>query len=155
MEIGDDLARQEQYFWDNGSFDKGFELINNAQIDIPNDGYIYVPYSQLNFCYIDTDYQSLAATQEPAVFNKSYALAPASIDPTALIQFISIPYGAEVEIDESGLIVNKDYNYVMTVEQWNKIVKHNYLYLFEDVDYKKITTYKDDSQFIHGNKNVW
>ena len=155
MEIGDDLARQEQYFWDNGSFDKGFELINNAQIDIPNDGYIYVPYSQLNFCYVDTDYQSLAATQEPAVFNKSYALAPASIDPTALIQFISIPYGAEVEIDESGLIVNKDYNYVMTVEQWNKIVKHNYLYLFEDVDYKKIATYKDDTQFIHGNKIVW
>lgn len=155
MEMGDDLARQEEYFWDNGNFDKGFGLIDNVCTNIDNDGYIYVPYSQLNFCYVDTGIDAVAATQEPAMFNKSYALAPQSVDPTALIQFIAIPYGAEVEVDESGLIVNKDYTYVMTVEQWNENVNHNFIYMFEDVKRKEIKAYESETQYIHGNKIVW
>jgi len=72
-------------------------------------------------------------------------LVPTTIDPSALIEFIAIPYGAEVEVDESGLIVNKDYHYVMTVEDWNANVNTPWWYT-EDVnsdiskDYKKEIT---------------
>ena len=135
IEMGDDLARQEGLFWDqrgeNGQILN--PLISIAPTLIENDGYIYVPYSQLNFCYkttIDGNSSIVTATEEPCFYwlngeQKSYAITPATIDPSALIQFIAIPKDAVVEIDEAGTIVNKNYTYVMTVEQWNNALRQN------------------------------
>lgn len=131
LELGDDLAREQKQFWDNGNFDKGLPLLEE-KVDVPNDGYIYIPYSELNFCYIKTKY---LATEEPLITEingiKSYALAPNSIDPSSLIQFIAIPNGEEVQIDESGLLVNKNLSYVITVKDWNDIINTNKWY---DID---------------------
>jgi hypothetical protein len=130
LEMSDDKARELGYFWDNGSHDKGFSLTEKLVENIENDGYIYIPYSCLDFCYITTSSgSSLAATEEAAYYNangiSSYAIAPSSVDPTALIQFIAIPTGAEVDIDEASVIINKNYSYIMTVEQWNSLNKNS------------------------------
>lgn len=134
LELGDDLARQKKYFWDNGNFDKGLVLLGEA-IEIENDGYIYVPYSCLDFCYIKEKKDDYAATEFAAPWpedGRSYCLAPSSIDPTSLIQFIAIPRNAQVQIDESGLLVNKDYSYVMTLKEWNSCVNTGYFYDIEN-----------------------
>lgn len=133
LELGDDLSREKKMFWDNGQFDNGIPLLDK-KTTVVNDGYIYVPYSCLNFCYVssDKDGEGFAATQEAVVGTigntKSYYLTPDSIDPTFLIQFIAIPSGAEVLIDEAELLVNKDYSYVMTLADWNKNVNTNIYY---------------------------
>lgn len=121
LELGDDLARIKEYYWDNGQFNQGIDLLGE-EVTIENDGYIYVPYSCLGFCYIKEDPDNPAATEIAAIWKdkNSYFLAPQTIDPTALIQFISIPYGKEIQIDENGLIVNKDCSYVMTLKEWNE-----------------------------------
>lgn len=132
QEMGDDLSREQKIFWDNGNFDNGIPLLQQQIKNVENDGYIYVPYSCLDFCYINTGDSSYAATQEAAIGEingvKSYYLAPSSIDPTSLIQFIAIPPGAEVQIDEAGLLVNKNYSYVMTLKDWNECVNSNKWY---------------------------
>lgn len=133
LEMGDDLAAAVDgkggYFWD--AYDGSMPLMSNTITNIPNDGYIYVPYSQLEFCYQNTSDENYAATEEVCYYdNKSYAIAPNTVDPTALIQFIAIPKGAEIEIDEAGLIVNKDYTYVMTVKEWNEHINSKYYYQF-------------------------
>ena len=134
LELGDDLSREQHIFWDNGNFDKGIELLGESE-NVKTNGYIYVPYSCLGFCYI-TEKDGAAAT-ETAQFGtingvNSYYLAPQSIDPTSLIQFIAIPNGAEVQIDEAGLLVNKDYSYVMTLKEWNEMVNTNLSYNIEE-----------------------
>lgn len=163
LELGDDLARVQGYFWDGQ--EHSIPLLEN-KIDIPNDGYIYVPYSQLDFCYKTTSEGNgnyIVATEEPvsATINgiTSYLLAPPTIDPSALIQFIAIPEGAEVEIDEAGLIVNKNYTYVMTVKDWNNNVNTNYWYtqdLEADAgkDYKKEVVQDEPQQYWFYNKCV-
>ena len=163
LEMGDDLAREKKYFWDNGSFDNGFDLISDDKLieEIDNDGYIYVPYNQLNFCYETEQSGDYAATEMPSVKTvngiTSYVLAPSTIDPTKLIQFIAIPAGAEINIDESGLLVNKNFNYVMTVAQWNELVTNNLFYWFEDIkhiqDGHKVVN-SETPNYIHGNKCV-
>lgn len=124
LEISDDLARQQKCFWDNGDFDNGIPLLGE-KVQVKNDGYIYVPYSQLGFCYCK-DLEDANAIEEP--YNDTnglgYAIAPQSIDPTTLIQFIAIPTGAEINIDESGLIVNKNFSYVMTINDWNNNINY-------------------------------
>lgn len=151
VEMGDDIAREQKQFWDNGSFDKGIELLsaNNYIEDIPNDGYVYIPYSCLSFCYSTKklinrdDVKSITSTDtnykatESALSGKikevtSYFLSPDSMDPNYLIQFIVIPKGAEVQIDESGLLVDKNYSYIMTLEDWNNIVNTDIVYNLED-----------------------
>jgi hypothetical protein len=133
LELGDDLSREHNIFWDNGSFDKGIKLLGELE-DIETDGYIYVPYSCLGFCYM-TEEDGAAATEmaQLGTINgiTSYYLAPQSIDPTSLIQFIAIPTGGEVQIDEAGLLVNKNYSYVMTLQEWNSIVNTNLSYDIE------------------------
>lgn len=140
LELGDDLAREKNYFWDNGQFDNGIALLDNL-IDVPNDGYIYVPYSQLGFCYVNANDSTYAATQIPQQITvndlTSYALSPQSIDPTTLIQFIAIDSGAELSIDESGLIVDKNFSYVITLKQWNELVKTSFSYDIEKKQMKK------------------
>ena len=134
LELGDDLAAAVNgkggYFWD--SYDGTMPLMSETMMNIPNDGYIYVPYSQLEFCYKTTSTDSvLAATEEVCYYDdKSYAIAPNTVDPTALIQFIAIPEGAAVEIDEAGLLLNKNYTYVMTVAEWNRYINSKYYYQF-------------------------
>lgn len=139
LEISDDLARLNNIFWDQQS-DKETknQLLNSDLMEVENDGYIYVFVSQLSFCYAnDKDTNStFKATQSPQSYgNKSYALAPSTVDPNSLIQFLAIPKNAEVEIDEKGLILNKNYHYVMTVKQWNDYLKDKqdgYFYQFEN-----------------------
>lgn len=135
LELGDDLARERNYFWDNGAFDNGMELLSAAE-SVENDGYIYVPYSCLGFCYTPEKEGGYAATEtaKSGMLNNvtSYYLAPQSIDPISLIQFIAIPHGAEVQIDEAGLLVNKDYSYVMTLKEWNENVNTNFGYDIEE-----------------------
>lgn len=133
LELGDDLSREQHIFWDNGNFDKGIALLGEAE-NVKTDGYIYVPYSCLGFCYT-TETDGAAATEmaQSGVINgiASYYLAPQSIDPTSLIQFIAIPAEAEVQIDEAGLLVNKDYSYVITLKEWNEMVNTNLSYDIE------------------------
>ena len=156
VEMGDDLAREQKQFWDNGKFDYGINLLNNKIEKIPNDGYIYIPYSQLSFCYEKSELSknSYAATEEPKVDTingvTSYLLAPTTLDPSSLIQFIAIPENAEVNIDEAGLLVNKDYSYVMTVQDWNKIVSGNYYYNIEEHILKENLNISNEKQ-----KEIW
>ena len=170
QEMGDDLSREQKIFWDNGNFDNGIPLLQQQIKNVENDGYIYVPYSCLDFCYIKTGDSNYAATQEAAIGQingiKSYYLAPNSIDPTSLIQFIAIPSGAEVQIDEAGLLVNKNYSYVMTLKDWNECVNSNKWYNtekneiqdMEDVAANKIVCYNGylekigDTELTFGKK---
>jgi hypothetical protein len=54
-----------------------------------NDGYIYIPYSCLDFCYCSTSEDrkyDIAATEKPYTFDdKTLALAPSSVDPNYII----------------------------------------------------------------------
>lgn len=170
QEMGDDLSREQKIFWDNGNFDNGIPLLQKQSKNVENDGYIYIPYSCLDFCYINSGDSGYAATQEAASGEingiKSYYLAPGSTDPTSLIQFIAIPSGAEVQIDEAGLLVNKNYSYVMTLKDWNECVKSNKWYNtekneiqdVEDVAANKIVCYNGyleqigDTELTFGKK---
>lgn len=150
LELGDDRARELKYFWDNKNFDKGIDLLSKPIDKIDNDGYIYIPYSCLDFCYYKENSDDKAATEIPLVLNiegvRSYALSPPSLDPTYLIQFIALPMAAELQIDESGLLVNKDYTYVMTLEQWNKNVKSLFYYDLENKSYRDVDNYGEPQQ---------
>ena len=166
LELGDDLARAHEWYWDAQNSSKNISLLGGAATTLSGIGeYIYVPFSQLDFCYVTTGETGgnniLVSTEEPAYDeNGKYYLAPASIDPTALIEFIAIPEGAEVDIDESGLIVNKEYTYVMTVEEWNKAVSGTTWYFFEQYKdasgdhYKEIVINPGTNAPIYGNKVV-
>lgn len=142
IELGDDLARNK-YYWDQKAEGRiSHNLIGEAE-EVENDGYIYVFYSDLDYCYqttVDETKINLVVTEEPFFYaNGSYAIAPKSVDPSKLIQFMAFPAGAEVEVDEAGLIVNKDYHYVMTIEEWNENIKKagNYFYKFESLNNDK------------------
>lgn len=142
LEMGDDQARVEKIFWDQKG---GENPITSTPVTNPeNDGYIYIPYSCLDFCYCstntDADYD-IAATEEPYKFeDDSLALAPFSVNPNTLIQFYAVPAGAKLEIDEAGLILDKSHIYFMTLDQWNKSVKGVKWYIFKE---KKIITVDD------------
>ncbi len=160
-ELGDDLARVNEKFWDNQ--DGTMPLKSNFISNIENDGYIYVPYSCLDFCYINTEAGAAniqrfdrAATEMAQTYpnREELALAPPSVDPRYLIQFICIPKGEEVEIDDAGLIVNKNYSYFMTLKQWNEQVNTNYWYVFKDTRYTSsyIDNNEDDFPISHTYK---
>lgn len=135
IEMGDDLARVNGYFWDQKISDGTKNKLKANYTKIDNDGYIYVFYTDLNFCFQTTDQEhGLVATEEVQSYgDHSYAIAPKTVDPSALIQFMAFPEGAKIEVDEAGMIVNKNYHYVMTVEQWNNAIGENseYFYQFE------------------------
>lgn len=133
-EMGDDICSGE-YFWDDKQGKLPLTSISKLT-RIPNDGYIYVPYTELEFCYRSIENKNLQATEEICYYKDrngnvlSYALVPTSTNPKDLIQFMAFPPNAEIEIDESGLIVNKDYTYVMTIDDWNKTINSRYYYKF-------------------------
>lgn len=150
LELGDDLARERKMFWDyageNGQChlnEQGIALLNHNTTQVPNDGYIYIPYSCLSFCYIK-EKGGYSATEAPAIWprkeSNSYCLAPSSTDPTSLIQFIAIPQGENVLIDEAGLLVDKNYSYVMTLAEWNEAVNTNVYYDTENLTISQVKT---------------
>lgn len=152
MEMGDDLARVKEQYWDQQGENNPLKktLVNlQGQYD-----YIYIPYSCLSFCYVNIHngnndifngipntegfpIPDRAATETPVShpnFN-SYALAPNNVNPNTYIQFLAFGDRDKLEIDEAGLILNKDYHYFMTLEQWNSNLSTNYWYIFEDTRY--------------------
>lgn len=170
IELGDDLAAADiehdrpGYFWDDKNHNNPLMKEKLSGAAIRNDGYIYIPYSQIQFCYETTSTDDvITATEEPCYFVEngkklSYAIAPRTIDPTGLIEFLAIPEDAQVEIDEAGLIVSKEFTYVMTVEQWNKNVKSKYYYKFlPEKKEKSFTAISRDLNFEElacGNKAI-
>lgn len=139
--LSDDIARN--CFWDQRDDEVGSPdnpLKNIFVEDIVNDGYIYVPYSCLNFCYgsDEPDGSKIkydrAATETALDYpgTESLAIAPASVDPRTIIQFYAIPEGSPIEIDDAGVILDTDYCYFMTLRQWNESIKDNNWYFFED-----------------------
>lgn len=143
-ELSDDLARVQGKFWDN--YDNTMPLKANYISNIDNDGFIYIPYSCLDFCYTNTDANAeniqrfdRAATEVAVAYpddsQNRLAIAPPSVNPLYLIQFICVPAGEEIEVDESGLIVDKKYCYFMTLRQWNEAVVGKWWYIFKDTRY--------------------
>ena len=144
VELSDDLARG--CFWDEYKEDSApvNALTKDFHINIPNDGYIYVPYSCLGFCYgseEEPDFEGTldydrAATETAISINDKLILAPQSVDPRTLIQFYAIPSDAILELDDGGVIMNKDYTFFMTLKDWNESVNwdndHDWWYMFED-----------------------
>ena len=139
--LSDDIARN--CFWDQRDDEVGSPdnpLKNIFVEDIVNDGYIYVPYSCLNFCYgsDEPDGSKIkydrAATETALEYpgTESLAIVPASVDPRTIIQFYAIPEGSPIEIDDAGVILDTDYCYFMTLRQWNESIKDNNWYFFED-----------------------
>lgn len=170
IELGDDLASadiehgREGYFWDDKNHNNPLMKQTLHDENIANDGYIYIPYSQIQFCYKTTSTEgAITATEEPQYFEEngkklSYAIAPRTVDPTALIEFLAFPKDAKIEIDEAGLIVSKEFTYVMTVEQWNKNVKSNYYYKFlpekSSKTFSKLTKDITFEELACGNKAI-
>ena len=181
VEISDDLAAK--CFWNQ--YNENGEIINRIDAtlveDIPNDGYIYIPYSCLSFCYgqptppnynekIKADATDIALTDD----DNNLLLAPQSVNPNTIIQFIAFPENTVLEIDESGLILNTEYIYFITLNDWNNLLKTDTWYIFEDTrvvkgetiginidsvishTYKYKTTITDDSSLLkfQGNKTV-
>lgn len=140
VEMGDDLAREKEYFWD--CYDNTNSFKKDYVQNIPNDGYVYIPYSCLNFCYGGTeepDYNQpitydRAATEVAQNYpgQDSLAIAPTSVDPRTIIQMIIVPDKERIEVDEAGVIVNKEYTYFLPLRDWNEAVKSNVWYFFED-----------------------
>lgn len=142
VELSDDLARG--YFWDeyveNGTTRNA--LTKEYHTNIPNDGYIYVPYSCLSFCYgsdTEPDFKDelkydRAATETAIDIKDKLILAPQSVDPRTIIQFYAIPKTGMLELDDGGVIMNKDYTFFMTLADWNRAVNmgRDWWYIFED-----------------------
>lgn len=169
-EMGDDIC-SGKHFWDKKDGKSPF-IVKEKMMRIPNDGYIYIPYSQLEFCYKSVELDNgevvrYEATEKICYYedengNKlSYAIAPSSTNPNDLIQFIAIPKDAEVEVDESGLIVDKNYTYVMTIEEWNRILDSPYYYRFMSSYNNKTKTFEKINgeltpiQLATGNKAAY
>lgn len=140
VELSDDLSRG--FFWDE-YVDKGEPrnpLTKDFHENIPNDGYIYVPYSCLGFCYgsktppdFDEELKyDRAATETAIEIDGKLILAPQSNDPRTIIQFYAIPKTGMLELDDGGVIMNKDYSFFMTLANWNQAVAGNNWYIFED-----------------------
>ena len=140
VELSDDLARDQ--FWDQqGETNTINKLTKHFIENIPNDGYIYVPYTCLSFCYgsdLNPDtmegplHYDRAATETALSKNDQLVLAPQSIDPRTIIQFYAFPEGAILEIDDAGVILNKEYSYFVKLPEWNEMISEDGWYIFED-----------------------
>lgn len=140
VELSDDLANTT--FWDEYTDDGVINPLNKEYVsNVANDGYLYVPYSCLSFCYgqdsepdfSDTVKYDRAATETAIEYNGKLLLAPPSVDPRTIIQFYAIPSDAILELDEDGVILNKEYTYYMTLAEWNRAITWSKLwYIFED-----------------------
>lgn len=142
LEYGDDMSRVEEIFWDPYKSDNGSSLWGAAET--LSGGYIYVPISDLSYIYGSAINDPYKATETPAYYGtddkKGYALQPYSNNPKDLIQFIYFPENADIEIDESGTVVNNNYHYIMTIDAFSKSAGHNTIH-WKDADdtYRAIT----------------
>ena len=139
--LSDDVCYK--MFWDQQNFDdingeKENPLFLNYVEDIPNDGYIYVPYSCLNFCY-GSEYSpdekikyDRAATETALEWNNKIVIAPQSVDPRTIIQFYVFPKNLKIEVDDAGVILTNGYNYILPLREWNAAIQNNIWYFFED-----------------------
>lgn len=132
IELGDDISREREIFWDPYYKDNGFGLIQGQSKKLLKGDYIYVPYSYLSFIYGSIFQDSYKATEEPARYGRKggqdlgFALQPYSKDPTDLIQFLFFENDDEILIDEEGYIANNDHHYVMTIDDWNKTLEKTF-----------------------------
>ena len=164
IELGDDLARKKEYYWDQydedslegQTYSKHKLKENSITLNSSDYEYIYVPYSCLDFCYINYnghgsapsgDYRpDRAATEVPAVDDSNrYYVAPAGVDPNTIIQFIAFKKDDKIEVDETGLIVDKKYHYFTTLKDWNRYISANKWYIFNDKRFVE-TTYGDGNE---------
>lgn len=144
LELGDDVSFKKEIFWDNYDKDNGFSLIDPNKKTELSGSYIYVAYSDLSFIYGSVYEDPYKSTEEPAMYGKfgekkkdgqswGYALQPTSKDPSALIQFIYFKPNDKVIVDEAGTIVNNDCHYVITVEEWNRLLEKIYIEKIKDL----------------------
>lgn len=131
LELGDDLSREKEIFWDNYYKDNGSKLLDDEKMIELNGDYIYVPYSCLSFIYGNVFTNSYKSTEEPAIYGEyedgnkyGYALQPASKNPIDLIQFMFFNKDDKILVDEEGTVVNNDCHYVIKISQWNEILKN-------------------------------
>lgn len=160
IELGDDIARKQ--FWDQKYQNNIINLLTKNYIEsIDNDGYIYVPYSCLSFCYgsdkSPDDYQNepisydRAATEVALEDNNNLVIAPQSVDPRTIIQFYAFPKDAILEIDDAGVILNKEYSYFLMLPEWNTLIAANKWYIFEDirlVEAQVLGSYDENNPYI-------
>ena len=129
IELGDDISREREIFWDPYYKDNGFGLTQGQSKKLLKGDYIYVPYSYLSFIYGSIFQDSYKATEEPARYGRKgsqdlgFALQPYSKDPTKLIQFLFFENDDEILIDEEGYIANNDHHYVISIDDWNKTLE--------------------------------
>ncbi len=129
IELGDDISREREIFWDPYYKDNGFGLTQGQSKKLLKGDYIYVPYSYLSFIYGSIFQDSYKATEEPARYGRKggqdlgFALQPYSKDPTELIQFLFFENDDEILIDEEGYIANNDHHYVISIDDWNKTLE--------------------------------
>lgn len=123
LQLGDDLAGQEDYFWDQQDINR--PLFDGDPITISGD-YIYVPMSDLSMIspYLYNNLQAAAQTTEGYYREDctKYALQPSSNNPNDIIQFL---YFGDVEnktfhIDEANVLTDYNYTYILTIEDWEK-----------------------------------
>ena len=130
MEYGDDLARQEEMFWDSYS-SKGRKKLLNEQVTLTGD-YIYVPITDLSFIMGSIYESSTEALETPAYYgdytnnSSKYALQPTSQNPKDFIQFLYFNEDDYVLTDEVNTIINMNCHYIIPIEDWSKILQANF-----------------------------
>ena len=131
IELGDDLAREHQLFWDNYYKDNGKKLLDSKKMVSLEGNYIYVPITDLSMILGTVYEDSYKAVEEPALYgyyggvDRGYALQPISENPSGFIQFIFLKEGDEYNIDEGGVLANNEYHYIIPIEEWNNLLKEN------------------------------
>lgn len=131
MQYGDDLAREYKVFWDKYETDSGRPRLLDSKIKLTGD-YIYVPITDLSFIMGSIYESSTEALETPAYYgdytdsNNKYALQPTSQNPKDFIQFIFFGKDDFVVTDEVSTIVNNDCHYIISIEDWNNLLKANF-----------------------------
>lgn len=132
IELGDDMAREREVFWDPYYKDNGFDLLSNENKVTLTGDYIYVPITDLSMIMGTIYEDAYKAIEEPALYgkygdvNRGYALQPSSENPRGLVQFIFLNNKDEYHIDEAGVLADNDYHYVIPIEEWNLALKNIY-----------------------------
>lgn len=162
VEFGDDLARELELFWDPHKDDAGSDLLSEENRYELTTDYIYIPSTDLIFIMGSLYENSTKAVQDIAFYGtygnnlNTYALQPYSKNPRDLIQFICIPNGGEIHVDEANVLNNNDYHYVIPIEELNQLLKAALpesgplIYWKAEVDLN--TDYKSDASYVSMTK---
>lgn len=124
MQIGDDLARVREIFWDPYYTDNGSALISESnKVSLTGDC-IYVPLTDLSYIMGSVYEDAYTAVEEPAIYGSyknnsdKYALQPTSKNPKDLIQFVHLGAGGEYSIDEANVLSMNANHYVIPIDEW-------------------------------------